>query len=545
MRHIHLLTLALIVLGWCLTAPVHAYQPNSSGGIILRWNKNKFPLGWYINMNGYQGISAADAEAAFKHGMQQWNAPSCTSFRTVYKGKVTRGNTSDGYNVLMFGSFSAGSSTTAITYTRWGATSKQYTDADIVFRTTKPWSINPSSQQLDLRGTATHEIGHLLGLGHSSVLAATMYAKTGTGASPRRFLDGDDIRGLCFLYPATTAPPPECTKDADCSNGQICQQTKCVTKTDGRGVLCGSSAGGVSCNQGLLCVNKAGQPAYCVEYCNNGVCPNGGKCLKTTSGSSFCACDSDSDCNTGQVCKNRNCFSSQSSMCRADADCVSPLKCLEGTCQQPPGGCSSDNDCPSGNVCDTGKCVTPSKKGFGEVCNNNGDCTSNACAPIGEDDALYCTRSCKENASDCPPGYICKASSAQTLLCHVKTNQCSKDTDCSNGTRCINNTCQSTTNPEPPPTEPVTNPEPTTGSEPTIGQEPTTNPEPTTGSEPAAIPDAGTPETNQPDTTQSSDTAAPPSGGCGCQTQTPLPPALFLLAFLLALFRLRHQKRQA
>lgn len=65
----------------------------------------------------------------------------------------------------------------------------------------------------DLTNVAVHEIGHCLGLGHSSVATAMMFATTGDGDQPHE-LDPDDIAGMRFLYPAPAPayaapqPPP-------------------------------------------------------------------------------------------------------------------------------------------------------------------------------------------------------------------------------------------------------------------------------------------------------------------------------------------------
>lgn len=546
---------------------VHAYKANTSGGKILRWSESDLPLPWYMNMNGYTGVSSKAAESAFKHGMQQWSSQACSSFRTVYKGTIQKGNRSDGFNVLSFGYLSAGSSTTAITYTRWGS-KKRYTDADIVFRRTKPWSVQPNSSQLDLRGTATHEIGHLLGLSHSRVQTATMYAKTGLGPSARRFLDPDDIQGVCAIYPVSNAsgkrgspcgrsigakcsagllcivhsgsagfcvepcqgsqcpqggrcmtqgtqtycgcdtnadcgtgklcrgrncfpdpayctkdsdcssqqmcdkgacvskpPPPQCTQDSDCPSGSNCTAGKCVGTTGQRGALCGRSSGGAKCQSGLLCVNKRGQPAYCLELCQSGQCPNGGKCLKTTSGSQFCACDQDADCNNNQICRNRTCFA-RTDLCTRDSQCPSGKRCLQGRCQLPPPECTKDSECTAPQVCKQGRCVEPPpqcvqdsdcpalaicehgqckekpKKGMGQPCTDASECVSNVCEAIASDGKTYCTSRCGKQLPPCPVAYQCSQRSGAGEICVVsKQTPCTKDSECVSPRLCQQGRC--------------------------------------------------------------------------------------------------------
>jgi len=55
---------------------------------------------------------------------------------------------------------------------------------------------------VDLENVMTHELGHYLGLAHSTVLDATMFASAEAGETIKRDLDPDDIEGLCTIYPA-------------------------------------------------------------------------------------------------------------------------------------------------------------------------------------------------------------------------------------------------------------------------------------------------------------------------------------------------------
>ena len=53
----------------------------------------------------------------------------------------------------------------------------------------------------DIQNTVTHEAGHVLGLGHTPVADATMYASAPEGETSKRSLATDDIQGVCDIYP--------------------------------------------------------------------------------------------------------------------------------------------------------------------------------------------------------------------------------------------------------------------------------------------------------------------------------------------------------
>ncbi|KAL7131872.1 hypothetical protein ABFS83_12G033900 [Erythranthe nasuta] len=61
------------------------------------------------------------------------------------------------------------------------------------------WSVDPVANTFHLETVALHEIGHLLGLGHSSIQAAIMYPSVSAGQAKIK-LNSDDIQGIKALY---------------------------------------------------------------------------------------------------------------------------------------------------------------------------------------------------------------------------------------------------------------------------------------------------------------------------------------------------------
>jgi hypothetical protein len=61
---------------------------------------------------------------------------------------------------------------------------------------------------MDLGSTVTHELGHVLGLSHSSERDATMSPVQMPGEVGLQTLETDDVEGLCAIYPPGTPMAP-------------------------------------------------------------------------------------------------------------------------------------------------------------------------------------------------------------------------------------------------------------------------------------------------------------------------------------------------
>jgi len=115
-------------------------------------------------------------------------------------------NVKDGKNTLGFilypsASIIAGASV-------WTTPDGEILEADVLFNTAFGWgdaTLNPG--KMDVQNIATHELGHVLGLGDiysRACSSVTMYAPSSYGQTQKRTLEKADITGLKKLYRKST-----------------------------------------------------------------------------------------------------------------------------------------------------------------------------------------------------------------------------------------------------------------------------------------------------------------------------------------------------
>lgn len=165
---------------------------------LSKWGKTNIT---YYFINGTQKIAGDEERIIVQQAFGLWAAETSLTFTEVSsaneadivigwaEGEHGDGDPFDGSgNVLAHASYP-----------------NPYEDRQVFlhFDDAERW-VNSDSQNVDLLTVAAHEIGHTLGLGHSSDPRALMYPSY---SEPHRFLGSDDIAGVQSLYGVASEAP--------------------------------------------------------------------------------------------------------------------------------------------------------------------------------------------------------------------------------------------------------------------------------------------------------------------------------------------------
>ena len=220
MVKLRLKIIVLILFAFAMQTPAYTVQYGDKAKTLrLRWKTNTINLTLsdslkkpspLVNTTAKDGIY----DALFK-SLQHWKDVADVNFNITWTDKtdvspagvrgdgvslITIADTPD--NILFFDGEPNTAAKTRIFFNGKG----QITEGDIVLNPYQLFSDDGTGGTFDLEAVLTHEIGHLLGLGHSEITGATMHghhAMNGIYSLPVsafRTLAQDDIAGARALY---------------------------------------------------------------------------------------------------------------------------------------------------------------------------------------------------------------------------------------------------------------------------------------------------------------------------------------------------------
>jgi hypothetical protein len=186
-------------------------------GVRLRWES---PVRWFATERGVPGLSPTDFQATLQRAFARWQEVPTASIAFEFVGFTSAEPfEDDGRTVVGFQHEPDQERVLGATSFIVDVVSGEIVESDVFFNSAFDWSAAPTGDpaRFDLESVAVHEIGHLLGLGHSAlgetelrpeggrrVIAsgAVMFPiSLGRGSIQDRELQPDDIAGVSDLYP--------------------------------------------------------------------------------------------------------------------------------------------------------------------------------------------------------------------------------------------------------------------------------------------------------------------------------------------------------
>lgn len=218
MRMVALIVTAVLALAQPAHAYLHFTTTRAGQAVAIKWQGT--PVRWFAKDRGARGVSASDFQAAMARAFATWEAVPTVSISFEFVGFTgAEPFDDDGVSVLGFQDHPGMDRVLGATGFLIDTVTGEIIESDIFFNAAMPWSTAPAGDPaaFDLESVAVHEVGHLLGLGHSALgeteprpeggrrvlgSGSVMFPISfGRGVTHDRELQPDDIAGISDLYP--------------------------------------------------------------------------------------------------------------------------------------------------------------------------------------------------------------------------------------------------------------------------------------------------------------------------------------------------------
>lgn len=183
-------------------------------------------ISYATNKLGTQDLDPADTRDVIKKTFQAWSDVPCAdggnasmTFQErepVSCKKSEYNKAGPNVNVVLFQDndwkYRGIDGTLAKTSVTYNDQTGEIYDADIEVNTannTVTITDDPRKVQYDLQAILTHEVGHFIGIAHSPLPDAVMYASYNPGSTTQRELTPDDVEAVCNIYPPNSGVPCE------------------------------------------------------------------------------------------------------------------------------------------------------------------------------------------------------------------------------------------------------------------------------------------------------------------------------------------------